>query len=509
MQRQVSASSVLPRIAALICAWLLALNVLIPSAHAQTMRIVEYDYDAAGNIIAIRSARNFASPVVSSLSPAFINQDATIIVLVSGQDLGFSDVTTSVPGLTIVNVIELSEQSLQLIISSAGGTPIGAAPLLFTTALGSTSADLAVVTRLPIVATLPNPIALAPDGIARAVTLTFDQPFPGAQVYDISMGNPATASVGVTQATLPAGAIELTLMLTGHADGATTLDVQQLASFFAISLPVLVTSNAGLPPGLQQIGALAVGVRISLAPESFAGVADAVSAPVGVKASITPVAPPTNQLAVAPGVGVAVSAPPVAPPTNQLSVAPGVGVAVSAPPVAPPTNQLSVSPGVGVAVSAPPVAPPTNQLSVAPGVGVAVSAPPVAPPTNQLSVAPGVGVALSPPPVAPPADQLALAVPAPGVVYGLGVSTVTPSAVTPGTSVSLVLSGGDLNTVSAVSFNGTGINVSGALSVTPDGRQLTVPITVDPGLANSTRHITLTTPGGAAVFNTAVVNVSN
>lgn len=69
--------------------------------NAATERIVDYEYDAAGNIVRIISREQSDPPVVGPLTPVFINQGRIRLISATGSNLLGIDVSTDYPGLSI------------------------------------------------------------------------------------------------------------------------------------------------------------------------------------------------------------------------------------------------------------------------------------------------------------------------------------------------------------------------------------------------------------------------
>lgn len=87
-----------------------------------------------------------------------------------------------------------------------------------------------------------------------------------------------------------------------------------------------------------------------------------------------------------------------------------------------------------------------------------------------------------------------------GVTVGAFAKTMSPKVVVVGTTVTLVVNGQGLQTVQSVSVAATTGLTLGALSVSPDGTQLTVPVSVDINAPKTMRRLTLNTANGALTF---------
>lgn len=266
------------------------------------------DYDSAGNVIAIRVAFNVGAPVISSLPPPFINQNQTVTVTGTSSNIGGADVPSTAPDITVLSTKNLSASALQFTLSAATSTPIGNAAMTFTTDLGQTDANVAVVGALPIIVSDPNPIGLRPDSIARTVTLRFAFPYATTQTYDLAIVDASIASVSTTQVLLAPGETELSLTQTGLTRGTTALSISQLSNFFASSFTVIVQDMA-LPVGPQFVASRRLGVRIALAPTAPVGDVLGLSPALGVRVQHAPSPPPGPQLSVSAPLGVRAALP--------------------------------------------------------------------------------------------------------------------------------------------------------------------------------------------------------
>ena len=241
------------RWAAFIVITLLSLPVF-----ADSQRIVDYQYDGAGNIVGIRSGRNFGPPDVTQLNPAFVNQGSNIFIEATGVNLFRADVTTAATGISVSNVFS-TETKITFILSANETAAFGLAPLTFTTRLGSDTENITVAERTPVISTEPNPIVLAPDGQPVLIKLVFDQPFTTDQTYDLAIRNTSFATVSQASITLLAGETEVSVDVTGLAAGTTALEINQLADFIALAIPVIVNDDQ-LPAGTFAFYAKPVGV---------------------------------------------------------------------------------------------------------------------------------------------------------------------------------------------------------------------------------------------------------
>lgn len=407
MYRETRETYSISKWAAFILATLLSLPIF-----ADSQRIIDYQYDGAGNIIGIRSGRNLDPPDVTQLNPAFVNQGSSIFIEATGVNLFRADVTTAATGISVSNVFS-TETKITFILSANETAAFGLAPLTFTTRLGSDTENITVAERTPVISTEPNPIVLAPDAPPVLVKLVFDQPFITAQTYDLAIRDTTVASVSETFITLPAGSTEVSVTVSALTVGTTALEINQLADFIALAIPVIVNDDQ-LPAGTFAFYAKPVGVAAFIDQDVQ-----------------------TNGIFT----------------TQPVGVAAFIEQQVQA-------NGIFTSQPVGIAAF------------IAQDVQV-----------NGIFVTQPVGASL-----------------------GTVVDQISPQTVSPDTVLTLTLTGFELNTVTAVSFiPADGVTITGGLTVSPDGRQLGIPIDIDATAPLGARVISLTTPSGEVLVTQPLI----
>ncbi len=203
------------------CVLSLVLWVLMSftGALAQSIEALEYQYDAAGNLIGYTRSVSTGTPVIDSVTPGIINRESTFRVRLTGQNFAGSSVTVDQAGLAVLQTDILSNTELQIFLSVSDDANLGPADINVVSALGQDSAQILVGERLPIISTNPNPILLTVGANPQTVTLSFDQPFAVDQVYAVRLVDDGVASITTTSMTLPAGQTEVTLDITGNALG--------------------------------------------------------------------------------------------------------------------------------------------------------------------------------------------------------------------------------------------------------------------------------------------------
>ena len=216
-----------------------ALLILTSSVHADVERIVEYEYDGAGNIVRIFTQEQSALPVVSPLDPEFINIGRTITVTATGSSLLGVDITTDVTGLTI-NAISSTSSDLTFELTASDQATPGDAIIKFSTGLGEVEQTIFVAETPPTLTTNPSPIAIEDDNATTIVSLIFSVPRPEDETYTISTTDVAIADVTAGSFTILAGQTLVDISLTGVSAGATSLDVLLAGKFYTYTFAVYV-----------------------------------------------------------------------------------------------------------------------------------------------------------------------------------------------------------------------------------------------------------------------------
>jgi hypothetical protein len=262
---------------------LLFISFLYLSLHSATFadaeRIVDFQYDAAGNLIDISSEIQDEPPNITSLLPNLINIGLTIGFVATGTDLLEAQVTTNDPGLIVSNVSTTRTQ-VMFSLTATNSASVGAASITFTTFLGSDSEVINVGERLPEISTIPNPIVILPDGQSNQIQLIFEQAKTTDQTYNIAISNSAIASVAESSVTLLAGETNAVVNLTGLTLGNAALEISVPSQLINVRLPVYVADAFS---GDGQVNASAVGVIVDSDDPSLPSVARKLIANVGVK----------------------------------------------------------------------------------------------------------------------------------------------------------------------------------------------------------------------------------
>jgi hypothetical protein len=397
----------------IMIAMIISISVVNPLKAAQE-RIVEYEYDNAGNIVRIITQEQINPPVLSPLTPAFINAGQTRTFTTTGSNLLGIDVTTEVPGLSIAAISSTASQvSFQLTATSQA--PIGNAIIRFTTTLGEVQQTIFVAELGPGLTTDPSPITADLSGTPNSVSLIFTNPRPETETYTIATADTGTATVGATSFTVLAGARQASISITGISEGTTSLQITLAEKFYSYSFPVYVNkSYAELLsdfPDMQRRNLFAEPVGVVIQENN-------------------PFLPNTVN-------------------TGR------VGVQVD-------SNAAYFSNPVGVLYGAR-----ITGLLLSNSVGVLIS--------SRISYAHTTAV---------------------GSIYGPVLDSILPASAVSSTTVDFIADGLNLNEIQTVSVVPADDVTIGVISANPQGTQLTVPISIDPGASIGPRELVMQDSNG-------------
>ena len=327
-----------------------ALGRLVRYTNAQG-QVIEYVYDAAGNILQVKDGGAAIPPAITGVSPDFIRRSQRNSVRFSGTGLAGSGIRSVDPALSVSEVVA-SSTTIDFNVDVPSDAALGPRTFEVSHSSGVASATLQVVPALAF-AVYPSPIALLPDGVDHKYTLVASEPTPFAQNFSLWSANPAILRIATTAIALPAGALQADVLLAGLSPGATQLLVSAPGAFEATAIDALVGADA-----------LAANVTRS-AVVGLAKGSPTVTPPVG-----------TTSWAVAPSVGIAKGDATITPPVGTASTAnaPTVGLVKGDGTITPPagTSAVAFSATVGLVKGDATSPPPGVQLGdvVARPVGV-------------------------------------------------------------------------------------------------------------------------------------------
>jgi hypothetical protein len=212
------------------------------TTHADSQRVVDFGYDAAGNLISVDTQVQSAPPIIDDLSPAFINQGLTKAFTVTGNNLLGAEVTVSGSGL-VLSEATTTLTGATFFLTAALDAPLGSATVSFTTLLGQADANLEVGARLPKLFSVPSPMVVPENSAPLPFAIHFDVSAPQDRTLTISTGDAALATVTPASVLLPGGASVFTVEITGIAIGSTSLQIFNPEFIAPLSLPLAVSAS--------------------------------------------------------------------------------------------------------------------------------------------------------------------------------------------------------------------------------------------------------------------------
>lgn len=483
-------------------------------------------------------------PEVMSVEPLFaVPGTASMTLAVRGRNFqGAQSVSISPPdGIAIGGAPTVSTDgtyltvTLGIVSSAARGTRVVQVTTLAGTSDGTLGPNntFSLVSEVqgavtpvasPLVGVVKETVAPPPANQAYALHSPALGIAKGATVSDVT---PAAGAIGDTVAMTISGN-ELQNVTAVQFDPSTGLTVgAPVVAVDGKSLTVTVAIDAAAPLGARALKVLAGTVALPFSKADAA--AFKVILPLANIASVEPIVVPipataftlalngsnfqgTTEIRIAPNTGATVANPPtVSPDGRRATVAITVGAAAAAGSrlvsIVTPAGESSTTASVANTItlttnpsSAYPLASPIVGL-----VKETVAAPPAQ--TAITPTSPVVGVVLETSTVATPAS-LNVFQPSPqvGVLYGTAAYMLAPEGLLAGSSGTLTVTGAGLGAVTGVVVSpATGITL-GTLQASPDGTQLTVPVSVAANAAVGYYWLALNRTGGQVAFSKAGAN---
>lgn len=290
-------------------------------------RGTDYVYDPAGNVLLVTVPAQASPPSITSGPLADQRRNDVRQVAVGGTGLAGVVVKTSHPGIAISHVTQ-SATAMSFRLAVSNQVPLGSQHLTFQGAAGSVSLPFNVLPAVAF-AFVPEPISIAPDNIARKISLVVGEAFADARIFSLSTLAPAIAKPSVAQITLPAGQTQANLGVIGVAQGTTLLRLNNSGLNEPVESLVFVSPGAANP---SYFGA-PVGISKSV-PWSVSPTAHALSGPIGIAKGVPWSVSPTAHALSGP-VGIAKGLPWSLSPTawamsGAIGIAKGVPWSVSA-----------------------------------------------------------------------------------------------------------------------------------------------------------------------------------
>jgi len=418
----------------------------------------EYVYDPAGNLLEVKGAAT-TNPVVTSVTPSVIRRGSTALVRIVGT--GFSNATVTAPatGFTLSGQ-KILATSIEFTLAADADAPLGPQVFTLSNASGSATATITTNPKLPLLAVVPLPLAVAPDNVARSFSITLSNTDTVSHTVNLATFNVAIAKVSPATLSIAPGQTSVLASITGVSGGSTTLTLTS-PTLQTVQVPVFVTADfAGINTSYASL--LGVVLEKTPTPPATQVVQLGMNADVGVVVGghiydITP-------KAVSQGASVTLTV-----------VGKGLDTAVAA----------SLQPTDGVTLGSLTVAP--DGLSATLPVSVAANAPAT---LRQIILSDSTGKRF--PASSADSDRLMITYPAPVV------ESISPVFGTAGTPISIKLRGRNLQQGKVQLNPGTGIQVDGSPVISADGRAMTFNLGIGSFTALGEHVVKVSTPGGAS-----------
>lgn len=308
----------------------------------------------------------------------------------------------------------------------------------------------------PGLGTSPAFLAIPPDNLPHAFSVTLDRADTLDYLVSVSSNNPAVAVVSPASATLAAGQRKLTFQITGKVLGQASLTVSA-PGLINYSTPVYVTND-------------------------YQGINTAYSSAVGIQLGDTPVTPPSSIAGFSPSAVVGITQGP-----SWLDTSPRVmgigtsGILTLSGRELPANLSLSLNPSEGISLGAVSVA--NDGLSASVAYSIAADAP-----TSMRRIGATMGSkALIP--ANPNADHVTVVPPPPEV------QSVSPIAGVPGGLIANFTIGGRNLGNGSVLFVGGGVT-TGPPTISADGSSMTFAVQIDANATLGPRTVVVHTAAG-------------
>ena len=428
-------------------------------------RVTEYVYDPVGNILEVRSGGAALPPTVSDMAPSVLRRGASATFTLNGANLANVEVRATDPQLQVSGVTGTATR-LSFNLAAGLGATLGASPLVLRNAAGQVTRSVTIQPTLPVLAVVPTPLAIPPDNVARAFTVTLDHADVVDYTVSVSSDQPAIASVSPPSAVILAGQTQTSFQVRGVSAGQTVIRLTA-PGLVAAGIPVFVTAEfRGISTGYSAV----VGVELAAGTAPPGVATELYSKPVGI--AFGPVWVNTSPR----GFNVGTS--------GTLTInGSGLPVALT----------VTASPPDGITLGAPVVNAGGTQATVP--VTVAANAELGA---RRVSV----GAAGIPLIVATPgADRFDVLRLAPEII------SIDPLFGTIGTTITnFVVRGRNLFDAQGLTFSGAGIIAGTQPLVDASGTELTTAIAISPVAAAGPRTVSVVTPGGSSVATASSAN---
>jgi YD repeat-containing protein len=188
-------------------------------------RVTDYSYDEAGNIVGIRTTVSGTAPTITSITPNSLRRGESKVIQVTGTNLLGVNISSPDPGLVVSNVGTMQSTDTQVTFTlTANADAIrGTQQLTFANSAGSTTAPVTINPVLPTIYTMPGPLAAPPDSVERQFMVRLSNADNVTHSFTVTVADSTIATIAATTATIPAGAMEAQIAITGLKTGQTAI----------------------------------------------------------------------------------------------------------------------------------------------------------------------------------------------------------------------------------------------------------------------------------------------
>lgn len=223
-----------------------------------------YHWDPVGNLLAITRTNVQPPPVVTSISPSQARAGETVSVKISGNNLLGASLSTTHAGLSIAHVSAAPKQ-ITATLTLAETSPQGVATIKLATSTGSATVGFVVLPPVPVLLLAPSQVTMN-VGETMNLSVGLAQADPYDVPVELSVSDPAIASVSPSKVTIPAGQTSKSVTVKGLVYGTTVLAAEAGGKKSHSTLKIKPTDwlSTAVSVVLEDTGATSQGVSVVL-----------------------------------------------------------------------------------------------------------------------------------------------------------------------------------------------------------------------------------------------------
>lgn len=230
-------------------------------------RGTDYVHDPAGNVLQVGAPGQALPPLITSGPLSDQRRNEVRQVAVGGSGLAGVSIKTSHPGVIVIGLVATATAaSFRLAVSNL--VPLGRQDLNFQTASGSVTLSFNVLPALGFVF-VPEPISIAPDNIARKVSLFMSEPLLEARTFGLMTMSPVIAKPTITQINFAPGQTQADLGVIGVSQGTTVLRLSDSRLNEPVESMVFVNPGQATPMRLSKSVGVSRGLPGYVSPTSM------------------------------------------------------------------------------------------------------------------------------------------------------------------------------------------------------------------------------------------------